>query len=163
MCSDTNQATHGTTARGERLRSNCGHPRDFPPSTSMQRPATTPRTSNRGRLTVFLIVFFLAAMGVFFAAGASAQQQAAPISPSQQPPAPTAPPQDIPQGSYKIKSQVNLVVLHVSVLNDRSVFVPGLMEDSFRFLEKRGSKSFSCSSKRTCRSVLAWWWTIAAA
>jgi Ca-activated chloride channel family protein len=109
----------------------------------MQRPATTPRTSSRGHLTVFLITFFLAALGVFFAAGASAQQQAAPISPSQQPPAPTAPPQDIPQGAYKIKSQVNLVVLHVSVLNDRSVFVPGLMEESFRVLEDKAEQKLS--------------------
>jgi Ca-activated chloride channel family protein len=82
-------------------------------------------------------------MGVFFAAGASAQQQQAPISPSQQPPAPNAPPQEMPQGTYKIKSQVNLVVLHVSVLNDRSVFVPGLMEDSFRVLEDKVEQKLS--------------------
>ena len=49
----------------------------------------------------------------------------------------------MPQGTYKIKSQVNLVVLHVSVLNDRSVFVPGLMEDSFRVLEDKVEQKLS--------------------
>ena len=110
---------------------------------SLPRQATTPRTSSRGRLSVLLITFFLVAMGVFLAAGASAQQQQAPISPTQQPPPPSAPPQDIPQGTYKIKSQVSLVVLHVSVLNDRSVFVPGLMEDNFRVLEDKVEQKLS--------------------
>jgi Ca-activated chloride channel family protein len=109
----------------------------------MPRRATTPRTSSRGRFTVLLITFFLAAIGVFLTTGASAQQQQAPISPTQQPPPPSAPPQDITQGTYKIKSQVSLVVLHVSVLNDRSVFVPGLMEDNFRVLEDKVEQKLS--------------------
>ncbi len=78
-----------------------------------------------------------------FAGRASAQQQQAPISPSAQPPAPEAPPQAVPQDAYKIKSQVNLVVLHVSVLNDRSVFVPGLKEDNFRVLEDKVEQKLS--------------------
>jgi Ca-activated chloride channel homolog len=84
---------------------------------------------------------------VFLAAGASAQQQGqAPISPMTQPPAPPgppAPPQEAPAGTYKIKAQVNLVVLHVSVLNDRSVFVPGLKEDNFRVLEDKVEQKLS--------------------
>jgi Ca-activated chloride channel family protein len=107
------------------------------------RPATTPRTSSRGRFTVYLIAFFLAAAGVLFVAGASAQQQQAPISPSKQPPAPAAPPQESSQDTYKIRTQVSLVVLHVSVLNDRSVFVPGLMEDNFRVLEDKVEQKLS--------------------
>jgi Ca-activated chloride channel homolog len=102
----------------------------------MPRPGITRRPSSRGRLTVPLITLALAALGVCFVAGASAQQQQAPISPTTAPPPPNAPP-DIPQGAYKIKSQVNLVVLHVSVLNDRSVFVPGLTEDNFKVLEDK--------------------------
>jgi Ca-activated chloride channel homolog len=90
-----------------------------------------------------LITFFLAAFGALSVATTSAQQQQAPISPSAKPPAPSAPPQDIPQGTYKIKSQVSLVVLHVSVLNDRSVFVPGLMEDNFRVLEDKVEQKLS--------------------
>jgi Ca-activated chloride channel homolog len=101
------------------------------------RPATTRRASSRGRLAVFLIALFVAAFGVFLAPGAWAQQQQTPISPSAKPPAPSAPQQESSEGQYKIKSQVNLVVLHVSVLNDRSVFVPGLKEENFRVLEDK--------------------------
>jgi VWFA-related protein len=110
---------------------------------SSPRPDITPQRNSRGRLAVFLVTFLLTAVGIFFVAGASAQQQQSPISPSQQPPPPSAPPQDVPQGAYKIKSQVSLVVLHVSVLNDRSVFVPGLMEDNFRVLEDKVEQKLS--------------------
>ena len=48
-----------------------------------------------------------------------------------------------PQGTYKIKSQVSLVVLHASVLNDRSVFVPGLKEENFRVLEDKVEQKLS--------------------
>ena len=59
------------------------------------------------------------------------------------PPAPPAPPKDVPQGSYSIRSQVSLVVLHASVLNDRSVFVPGLKEENFRVLEDKVEQKLS--------------------
>jgi Ca-activated chloride channel homolog len=108
----------------------------------MPRPGTTLRTSSHGRFAVFLVVFLIAAIGAFFSIGVSAQQQT-PISPSQKPPAPSGPPQEAPQDAYRIKSQVNLVVLHVSVLNDRSVFVPGLMEDNFRVLEDKVEQKLS--------------------
>ncbi len=100
-------------------------------------------TNSRARLAVFLITFFLAAFAVLFVAGASAQQQQAPISPSMAPPPPNAPKQEVPQDAYKIKSQVSLVVLHVSVLNDRSVFVPGLLEENFRVLEDKAEQKLS--------------------
>jgi Ca-activated chloride channel family protein len=93
-------------------------------------------------LHFYLITFFLAAAGALFVAGASAQQHQAPISPSSKPPAPSAP-ADISQDTYKIKSQVSLVVLHVSVLNDRSVFVPGLMEESFKVMEDKVEQKLS--------------------
>ena len=102
-----------------------------------------PPTNSRARLTVFPIMLFLTSLAVLFAGGASAQQQQAPISPSVQPAAPSAPKQEIPQDAYKIKSQVSLVVLHVSVLNDRSVFVPGLMEENFRVLEDKAEQKLS--------------------
>ena len=82
-------------------------------------------------------------LGVFFATGASAQQQQAPISPSVKPPAPPSAPQEPAADAYRIKSQVSLVVLHVSVLNDRSVFVPGLMEDNFKVFEDKAEQKLS--------------------
>ena len=110
---------------------------------SLQRRAITLQTNSPRRLTVFLVAFFLTAIGVLFSAGAFAQQQQAPISPSKQPPAPSAPPQESSPDTYKIRTQVNLVVLHVSVLNDRSVFVPGLMEDNFRVMEDKVEQKLS--------------------
>ena len=106
------------------------------------RPATTHRISSFRHRAVYFLTIFLAAIGLIYASHASAQQQA-PISPSRQPPAPSAPPQEAPQGTYKIKTQVSLVVLHVSVLNDRSIFVPGLMEDNFRVLEDKVEQKLS--------------------
>ncbi len=96
-----------------------------------------PRTSSRGRLAVFLMTVSLAAFGVLFAAGAGAQQQQAPISPNVAPPPPNSQPQQPTPDAFKIRSQVSLVVLHVSVLNDRSVFVPGLAQENFKVLEDK--------------------------
>jgi Ca-activated chloride channel family protein len=87
-------------------------------------------------MTAILLAFFLAALGMCFASGAVAQQSQPPISPSTQPQAPNVP-QEAPQGQYKIQTQVSLVVLHASVLNDRSVFVPGLKQENFRVFEDK--------------------------
>jgi len=73
---------------------------------------------------------------VCLATGAAAQQSQPPISPSTQPQAPNAP-QESQLGQYKIQTQVNLVVLHASVLNDRSIFVPGLKQENFRVFEDK--------------------------
>ena len=107
-----------------------------------QKPATTRPASSRSRLTVLLLTFFLAGMGVCLATGALAQQQQPQVSPSTQPPAPNAP-QQSQQGPYKIQSQVSLVVLHASVLNDRSVFVPGLKQENFRVFEDKIEQKLS--------------------
>jgi len=83
---------------------------------------------------------------VCLATGALAQQQQQPpVSPSSQPPAPNAPPpqQEQQKGPYKIQSQVSLVVLHASVLNDRSVFFPGLKQESFRVFEDKVEQKLS--------------------
>jgi Ca-activated chloride channel homolog len=55
------------------------------------------------------------------------------------PPPPPAQPQNPGQvqGGGKIKVQVNLVVLHTTVLDDRGKFVEGLTQDSFRVYEDK--------------------------
>jgi Ca-activated chloride channel homolog len=70
-------------------------------------------------------------------------QQSAPVSPSSKPAPPPAPPQEPSPDSYKIKTAVNLVVLHASVLNDRSAFVPGLKEENFRVFEDKVEQKLS--------------------
>ena len=108
-----------------------------------QRPATTPPTNSRGRSTAILLTLFLAALGVCLASVAVAQQSQPPISPSTQPKAPSAPPQEPQQGQYKIQTQVSLVVLHATVLNDRSVFVQGLKQENFRVFEDKVEQKLS--------------------
>jgi VWFA-related protein len=108
----------------------------------MQRPAITRRTSSRGRLTASLLAFIFAAAAACLANVAVAQQPQPQISPSSQPTPPNAPQESKP-GSYKIQSQVNLVVLHASVLNDRSIFVPGLNQENFRVFEDKIEQKLS--------------------
>ncbi len=97
-------------------------------------------------MTTSIVAFFLAALSVCLATGVVAQQSQAPISPSghpEAPPAPAAPPQAPEQGQYRIQTQVNLVVLHTSVLNDRSIFVPGLKQENFRVFEDKVEQKLS--------------------
>ena len=139
MSWDTNQATRHTTVHGEKSRSSCARPEGSLPSTFTREQATTPQRSNR--LTVFLLTLLLTGAGVFFTARAYAQQ-AAPVSPSHAPAPPSAPQQNDSE-SYKIKTQVNLVVLHVTVFNDRSMFVPGLQESNFKVYEDKVEQKLS--------------------
>jgi Ca-activated chloride channel homolog len=108
-----------------------------------QRPATTPPTNSHGRSTAILLTVFLATLAVCLAHVAVAQQSQPPISPSTQPKAPSAPPQEPQQGQYKIQTQVSLVVLHATVLNDRSVFVQGLKQENFRVFEDKVEQKLS--------------------
>jgi len=73
---------------------------------------------------------------------ARAQQPSQP----QPPPPPSQPPASRPvtQGTgYSIQRDVNLVVLHVSVLNQRGEFVPGLTQDLFHVYEDRAEQMIS--------------------
>jgi Ca-activated chloride channel family protein len=106
---------------------------------SMRRPATT-LPSSSGRVTAFLLIVFLATFAALLSRDTFAQQQQSPISPSKQPAAPPPPP---PQDTYRIQSQVSLVVLHASVINDRSIFVPGLKEENFRVFEDKAEQKLS--------------------
>src|SRR5260370_20214357 len=140
---DTNRAMRSKRVFGERSRLNSNRLKGSLPLMYLRRPATTPPTSSRGRLTAFLMTFFLIGIGVCLATGALAQQSQTQISPSTQPQAPSNPPQETQQGQYKIQSQVSLVVLHASVLNDRSIFVPGLKQENFRVFEDKVEQKLS--------------------
>jgi len=71
----------------------------------------------------------------------SAQNPAQPAPPP--PENPPAQQQEKPNGSYAIQRDVNLVVLHASVLNERGQFVPGLKQDDFRVLEDKEEQKIS--------------------
>src|SRR5256885_5929638 len=115
MSWDIGQAIRRMTRAGEKSRSNCAHPRGFLPSTCTQRLGTTLRAidraasvSRRGVLTV------LASLIVLFCVG---------IALAQIPSVPGTPPPPPNQGNSgqdsKIRVDVNLVVLHTTVM-DRS-------------------------------------------
>jgi VWFA-related protein len=88
------------------------------------------RVTNLHPVTVFAVLIL---MSVAFTAS-RAQQPAAPP-----PPPPPEPVQEAPepplQSGYTIQRSVDLVVLHVSVTDERGQFVPGLKGENFRVFE----------------------------
>jgi Ca-activated chloride channel homolog len=109
----------------------------------MPKPATTRRLTNRGiwvrssQLLGWLLVFF-----AIFTASAHGQlpvQNSAPPPPGegQNSASPSS------QSGGKIKVDVNLVVLHTSVFDDRGKFVDGLTQDNFRVYEDKVEQKLS--------------------
>src|SRR5216683_3171020 len=136
---DIGQATRHMTRGGEKSRSSCAHPRGFLLSTCTRRPATTPRATElsfvfarRGFLTLFALSTLL------FCAGALAQ---IPTTPSAPPP-PPGQSATVGQDS-RIRVDVNLVVLHTTVLDDRGRFADGLKQENFRILEDKVEQKLS--------------------
>src|SRR5262249_16138897 len=126
---DTGQATKHTTRAGEKSKSNSAHLEDCHHSPSIQKPDTTRQATNPLR-RIFATATF---PGVSFAAlmviSARAQE---PSQPAQDPLAPKntqpAPPGQQQGPGASIKVDVNLVVLHTTVLDDRGKFVDGLKQ-----------------------------------
>jgi len=79
---------------------------------------------------VLISSIFLAALALVWAGSSARAQQQPP------PPPPTQKPQERPD-DYRIRRDVNLVVLHATVLDDRGRFVPDLREDNFRVYEDK--------------------------
>jgi VWFA-related protein len=90
------------------------------------RPAT--------RLSLLSLVSstVLLALGLLWAAGLRAQQQSTPPAPPAQ-----------KNEEYRIRRDVNLVVLHATVLDDRGRFVPDLRQESFRVFEDKVEQKLS--------------------
>ncbi len=59
------------------------------------------------------------------------------------PPPPPSPDAGKPQSGSKIQVDVNLVVLHTTVLDDRGKFVEGLTQDNFRVYEDKAEQKLS--------------------
>jgi Ca-activated chloride channel homolog len=95
---------------------------------SSRKPGTTPPAGSSTRLAIILA-------GLLLATGAVSLGRA------QQQPAPPAPPQA--PGGYAIQSDVSLVVLHASVVNQRGLFVRGLPQENFRIFEDKAEQKLS--------------------
>src|SRR5712664_3401471 len=139
MCSAIDQATRPTTRAGARSKSNCAHPRDSRPLASSQRPGTTPPAISL-RPRVFFCVQTLSILLcaiVLLASSASAQL---PVPSPPPPPGQTA---NLGKQGSSIKVDVNLVVLHTTVIDDRQRFADGLKQENFRVLEDKIEQKLS--------------------
>ena len=83
-------------------------------------------------------IFFLLYAALFLSTGAFAQNSNP--FPSSPPPPPG---QDTNAGKGPIQVQVNLVVLHTTVLDDRGRFAEGLKQDNFRVFEDKAEQKLS--------------------
>ena len=108
---------------------------------------TRPNSRNRCRTRLgFFATALILAGSLIFVSPNRAQQPSQPPPPppagaQQQNPVPTGP--QGPGGGYAIQRDVNLVVLHASVVNERGQFVPGLKQDAFRVLEDKAEQKIS--------------------
>ena len=87
-------------------------------------------------------VLALALFSIFAAPAARAQNPIPPISSPDVPP----PPEPTPQG-HRLKSDVDLVVLHVTVTDQRGDFVPDLTRNEFQVFEDKIQQNVSMFSR----------------
>src|SRR5262249_17611073 len=125
---------------GGRSRLSCAHPKGFLHSMSTRKPVTTPPAIKSAQYLFLvaastLVVCGLALNGVPAAAQIPQVTTSQPLPPGQDP---NAGKQD-----NKIRVDVNLVVLHTTVLDDRGRFADGLKQDNFRVLEDKVEQKLS--------------------
>src|SRR5256884_7000319 len=140
MSSAIDQATRSTTHAGASSRSSCERPRDFRPSASFPRLVITPPATelSGGFLPSLRYVSVLICAAAILSSAAFAQ---IPI-PNSVPPPPSQAPDAGKQGP-RIKVDVNLVVLHPTVIDDRQRFADGLKPENFRVLEDKVEQKLS--------------------
>src|SRR5208283_1792105 len=128
---DTDQATTFTMRAGAKSRLSCARQKASRPSLFTPKPATTPRRTELRHHSRFpFLTSTTLSLALLFLAGPLLAQ-----IPVDTPPPP--PPPDESQTGSHIKLQVNLVVLHTTVLDDRGKFVEGLGQDNFRVYEDK--------------------------
>ena len=137
MSWDIGRATRRTMRAGEKLKSGCVHPRASRRSTCTQRPDITHRATKHfaassllSRLPLGLSLLTALIFGQLATPSVNAQL---PVPNSQ----PQPPGQDPNAAKPEIRVDVNLVVLHTTVLDDRGRFADGLKEENFRVSEDK--------------------------
>src|SRR6516225_8038347 len=122
---DTDQATTSTTLAGAKSKSNCARPRAFRLSPCTPRPDTTRLRTERLPSISFARLLPVLPLLLLFSA-ATALAQVVPVAPTPPPPPPGQSGQNVPENKQgRIALNVNLVVLHTAVLDDRGKFVDG--------------------------------------
>src|SRR5437660_7307404 len=140
MCSPIEQETRRTTLAGVSSRLSCALPKGSRRLAFTPRPDTTPLATKSLRSlfrSLRYLCLLVCAVGLF-APPALAQ---IPV-PSAPPPPPGQDANAGKQGS-SIKVDVNLVVLHTTVLDDRQRFADGLKSENFRVFEDKVEPTLS--------------------
>src|SRR6267378_4239871 len=141
MSSAIDQATRPMTRAGARSKSNCGHPRDSRLLASFpRRVITLPAISLRPRVLCWVQTLSILLCAIVLLASSAGAQLPVPSPPPPPPPGQTA--TSGKQGS-SIKVDVNLVVLHTTVLDDRQRFADGLKQENFRVFEDKVEQKLS--------------------
>jgi Ca-activated chloride channel homolog len=143
MSWDTDRAITTAMENGARLKSSCARRRDFPHLPSMPRPDITRRDTRRILSFAFLILLLVVCAGPC----ARAQNLPVPNSPPPPPPPGAAGSNAQTDQSHHLKSVVDLVVLHATVVDDKGQFVPGLTGNDFRVFEDKVEQKISVFSK----------------
>src|SRR5713101_1131950 len=139
MSWDIVQAIRRMTRAGERSRSSSARPRGFLPLTCTRKRATTlPATDLASLLSRHAFLTLVVSFTLLFGVGVALAQ--IPAVPSAPPPPPGQP--SVGQDS-RIRVDVNLVVLHTTVIDDRGRFADGLKQDNFRVLEDKVEQKLS--------------------
>src|SRR6202050_3604636 len=146
MLSDTGQANEPTTANGARSKSGSSRPRVCRRSLLPQRAGISRRATS-ALPTVILRILFLSAF--FIWPCAHAQNPPPIMAPSGPPPPPgyVPPGQQATSEDHKLKADVELVVLHVTVAGDRGEFVADLPQGNFRGFEQKLDQKASFFSR----------------
>src|ERR1700722_2052128 len=132
MFSDIGQASERTTANGAKLKSGSTRPKECHRSQFPLRADISRRAINA--LPVFILqILLLASATVCVSPGAWAQNPPPILVPTPLPPPPPTPGQE--NGPKKIIQNTELVVLHVTVSDDRGEFVADLHQGNFKVSE----------------------------
>src|SRR6195256_4463356 len=139
MSWDIGQAIRRMTRDGERSRLSCARLKGFRRLMCTRRPATTLTvtdpmgwSSRRGFLALLATFALICSAGV-----ALAQIPSVPNAP------PPPPGQSGSGQESKIRVDVNLVVLHTTVIDDRGRFADALKQENFRVLEDKAEQKLS--------------------
>src|SRR5712671_5961296 len=139
MSWDIGQAIRRMTRGGEKSRLSCARLKGFRRLTCTRRPVTTLTatdptrwSSRRGFLALLASFALICSAGV-----ALAQIPSVPNAP------PPPPGQSGSGQDSKIRVDVNLVVLHTTVMDDRGRFADGLKQENFRVLEDKVEQKLS--------------------
>jgi Ca-activated chloride channel homolog len=128
------QAITHMTADGARSRSSCTHRRGFLPSLYIRR-----RAISRPAISTYSHAIFFVALASFCLFAPRVRAQGAIPGPP--------PPQNPGQQKGVIKANVDLVVLHATVDDDKGQFVGDLKQDNFRVFEDKVEQKISLFSR----------------